>query len=97
LPAAALGTEDTVWVEVEVEVAEVLLLEGEEKTVVVVPVVVEEGVTVTTVEATEDGELTTMVLTGTKESLVTVVWAAARPAAPRAARMVEERIFACLT
>ena len=37
------------WVEVEVEVAEVVLLEGEEKTVVVVPVVVvEEGVTVTT-------------------------------------------------
>jgi len=71
LPAAALGTKDTVWVEVEVEVAEGL--EGEENTVVVVPVVVEEGVTVTTVEATEDGELTTMVLTGTKESLVTVV------------------------
>ena len=44
-------------------------------------------------EATEDGELTTMVLTGTKESLVLVVWAAARPAAPRAARMVEERIL----
>lgn len=48
------------------------VLEGEE-TVVVVAVEVEEGVTVTTTEEVEVGELTTMVLTGTKVSLVIVV------------------------
>lgn len=56
----------------EVEVITFEVLEGEE-TVVVVAVEVEEGVTVTTTEEVEVGELTTMVLTGTKVSLVIVV------------------------